>query len=148
MAFFAYYFDWDSILGVLFGVLGVLFGILGVLFGVLCILFGLLGVFFAVLGVFILWINFPKNSPFRVLCGKGTPAWKRYTTAGCGGCDNYEVCFARVILILMNFWILHWTYLQVVPFCSLIPKQFFFAVGHFLPLVVKFCRQCVVLKEY
>ena len=92
MAFFAYYFDWDSILGVLFGVLGVLFGILGVLFGVLCILFGVLGVFFAVLGVFILWINFPKNSPFRVLCGKGTPAWKRYTTAGCGGCDNYEVC--------------------------------------------------------
>ena len=91
MAFFAYYFDWDSILGVLFGILGVLFGILGVLFGVLCILFGLLGVFFAVLGVFILWINFPKNSPFRILCGKGTPAWKRYTTAGCGGCDNYEV---------------------------------------------------------
>ena len=47
-----------------------MFGVLGVLFGVLGVLVGVLGVFFGVLGVFILWINFPKSSPFRVLCGK------------------------------------------------------------------------------
>ena len=22
---------------------------------------------------------------------KGTPAWKKYTTPGCEGCDNYQV---------------------------------------------------------
>ena len=75
--FLAYSFYWDCILGVLFdvldvlfGVLGVLFGLLGVLFGVFGVLVGVLGVFFGVLNVFILWINFPKSSPFRVFCGK------------------------------------------------------------------------------
>ena len=57
ISFFAYFFassfDWDTILGVLFGVLGVFFG---------------------VVGVFILWINYHKTSPFCVLCGKGTRA--------------------------------------------------------------------------
>ena len=37
------------------------------------------------------------------------------------------------------FLFLTWTYLQVVPFCSLISKLFLvFAVGHFLPFAVKF----------
>ena len=106
----AYSFDWDCILGVLFGVPCILFGVLhGFLFGVL-------GVFFGVLGVFILWINFPKNSPFCVLCGKGTPAWKRYTTAGCGSCDNYEVWSYTLytalkcqmlfcLLLILNYWL-------------------------------------------
>ena len=59
-----------GVLYVLLGVLGILVGVLCVLFGVLGILFGILGVFFGVLGVFILRINFPKSSPFHVLCGK------------------------------------------------------------------------------
>ena len=33
-------------------------------------LFGVHYIFFAVIGVFILWINFPKSSPFCVHCGK------------------------------------------------------------------------------
>ena len=51
-------------------------------------------------------------------------------------CDGNYWCWQKivmmegwVILILINFWILHWAYLQVVPFCSLIPKLFLFLLG-------------------
>ena len=42
--------------------------------------------------------------------------------------------------------------LDIPTSCSILftdsKTVFVFAVGHFLPLVVKFCRQCVVLKGY
>ena len=33
-----------------------------------------------------------EQSIFCSLWKKGTPAWKRFATAGCGSCDNYQVC--------------------------------------------------------
>ena len=43
--------------------------------------------------IFILWINLSKAVPFAFSVGKGTPAWKKYTTPGCEGCDNYQVWY-------------------------------------------------------
>ena len=53
--------------------------------------------------VYILWINFAENSPFCVLCGKGTPAWKKYTTASGGGGDKYQVWLQVDILGRSSF---------------------------------------------
>ena len=45
---------------------------------------------------YILWINFHKTVPSVLSVEKGTPAWKKYTTAGCGGCNKYQVWTCRV----------------------------------------------------
>ena len=39
---------------------------------------------------------------------------------------DWSITYIRVILILIFFLFLTWTYLQVVPFCSLISKLFLF----------------------
>ena len=50
-----------------------------------------------------------QNLAFSML--KGAPAWKKYTTAGRGGCDKYELCGkaqknftqALLVIVLTNF---------------------------------------------
>ena len=45
------------------------------------------------------WSNFAKfGQHFAFSMLKLTPARKKYTTAGSGGCDKYELCFSLVIL--------------------------------------------------
>ena len=38
---------------------------------------------------------------------KGTPAWKRYTTPGCEGCDNYQVCSPLDLQIVTTYRQMH-----------------------------------------
>ena len=70
-----------------------IFGVFGIFWRIwyfalrICFLFGVLGVWFGVIGTLsslkmcrFLLINFAESSLYRVLCGKSTPAGKKYTT--------------------------------------------------------------------
>ena len=64
------------------GVLGIFVGVLGILVGVIDVFdIGMLYLLHFLWGI--VWINFAKAVPSAFFLGKGTPAWKKYTTAGC-----------------------------------------------------------------
>ena len=76
--------------------------------------------------IFILWINLSKAVPFAFSVGKGTPAWKKYTTPGCEGCDNYEVWFLTKLAILWQFLTIFdnsWQLRQLRQFLTILKRQ-------------------------
>ena len=50
------------------------------------------------------WSKFAKfGQHFAFSMLKSTPARKKYTTAGCGGCDKYELCIQKQTLQYLLF---------------------------------------------
>ena len=98
--FWLAYLGFDRHTWFLVGILDVLVGILDILVGVIDVFdIGMLYLLHFLSGI--VWINFAKAVPSAFFLGKSTPAWKKYTTASCGGCDKYQVWFFTFVSEIM-----------------------------------------------